>query len=125
MTGIDGGGALLFLKNSLFIVAMEGGMSGDYRHMSSGSLSIPTGLGPQNGTSNGQPQNMTAMAAGPRFDGPRSPPGKQSEYTRLPFGRERENFADCVSAQIRRMFLASSSDKVPVKPAKPVRSAMI
>jgi hypothetical protein len=47
----------------------------EFRHMSTGSLNIPPG-GP-NGAVNGQ----VHAAAGPRarFDGPRSPPGKQSQ----------------------------------------------
>lgn len=54
-----------------------------YRHMSSGSLNIPTGLGQQpNG--NGQPQAAGAMAPGGRFEGPRSPPGKQSRSSWSP-----------------------------------------
>ncbi|ELR03843.1 hypothetical protein VC83_04701 [Pseudogymnoascus destructans] len=47
-----------------------------YRHMSSGSLNIPNGLGQPNG--NGQSQAAGAMAPGGRFEGPRSPPGKQN-----------------------------------------------
>jgi hypothetical protein len=42
----------------------------EYRHMSTGSLNIPGGV---NGNGGGQ-------AAGPRFDGPRSPPGRQSKF---------------------------------------------
>lgn len=61
--------------------AASNGMSRDvpYRHMSTGSLNIPNGLGPQNGASNGQPQGMGPIVPGQRLDGPRSPPGKQSE----------------------------------------------
>lgn len=53
-------GAPLHLRNGS--TASNGRVSGDHRHMSTGSLNMPNG--PQNGT--------------PRFDGPRSPPGKQS-----------------------------------------------
>lgn len=42
------------------------------RHMSSGSLNIPSGLGVQAGPANGQP-----------FAGPRSPPNKQSMSPRF------------------------------------------
>ncbi|KFY61652.1 hypothetical protein V497_02804 [Pseudogymnoascus sp. VKM F-4516 (FW-969)] len=48
-----------------------------YRHMSSGSLNIPNGLAQQpNGS--GQSQAAGTMAPGGRFEGPRSPPGKQN-----------------------------------------------
>ncbi|RFU33467.1 hypothetical protein B7463_g2881, partial [Scytalidium lignicola] len=54
---------------------MNSTMTTEYRHMSTGSLTIPNGLGPQNGAvNNGQPQMMGA----PRFEGPRSPPAKQN-----------------------------------------------
>jgi hypothetical protein len=45
----------------------------EYRHMSTGSLNIPPGG--LNGSINGPPPHMGATT---RFDGPRSPPGKQS-----------------------------------------------
>ncbi|KAI9740813.1 MAG: hypothetical protein M1818_004418 [Claussenomyces sp. TS43310] len=55
------------------------------RHMSSRSLNIPHPPISQNGsgksTGNGQPQIMGPVAPGPRIEGPRSPPGKQSEFT--------------------------------------------
>jgi hypothetical protein len=52
-------------------------MSGhqEFRHMSTGSLNIPPGG--LNGSTNGPPPHMGAMS---RFDGPRSPPGKQSQF---------------------------------------------
>ena len=46
----------------------------EFRHMSTGSLNIPPGG--LNGSTNGPPPHMGAMS---RFDGPRSPPGKQSQ----------------------------------------------
>jgi hypothetical protein len=61
--------------------AASNGMSRDvpFKHMSTGSLNIPNGLGPQNGANNGQPQIMGPIVPGQRLDGPRSPPSKQSE----------------------------------------------
>jgi len=61
--------------------ATSDGMSRDvpFRHMSTGSLNIPNGLGTQNGASNGQPQIMGPIVPVQRLDSPRSPPGKQSE----------------------------------------------
>lgn len=50
-----------------------------FRHMSSGSLNIPSGVGTQSAAGNGQPQNMAPTAGGPPFAGPRSPPNKQSK----------------------------------------------
>jgi hypothetical protein len=47
----------------------------EFRHMSTGSLNIPPGG--LNGSTNGPPPHMGAMS---RFDGPRSPPGKQSQF---------------------------------------------
>jgi hypothetical protein len=53
-------------------------MPSEYRHMSTGSLNIPppTAL---NGNGAGQPP---AAGMG-RFEGPRSPPGRQSQYCRV------------------------------------------
>ena len=55
-------------------------MPSEYRHMSTGSLNIPppTAL---NGNGAGQPP---AGGMG-RFEGPRSPPGRQSQYSRVLF----------------------------------------
>lgn len=71
------------LSNGAAPHARNGSVSGGppaeippYRHMSSGSLNIPNGLGQSNG--NGQSQATAPMAPGARFEGPRSPPGKQS-----------------------------------------------
>ena len=44
----------------------------EYRHMSTGSLNIPSGV---NGNSGG-----ATPIGGQRFEGPRSPPGRQSKF---------------------------------------------
>lgn len=63
---------------------MPHGNDQTFRHQSSGSLNIPTGsmaaIGMQgDGTLQGRAEAGGA-AAGQAFDGPRSPPGKQSEH---------------------------------------------
>lgn len=96
-----------------------------FRHMSTGSLNIPNGLGPQNGASNGQPQIMGPMAPGQRLDGPRSPPGKQSTSRK---SRTLHFFGRVLTAgvwQILPTYLANSLDKALVRLAKRVRSVMI
>lgn len=89
-----------------------------YRHMSSGSLNIPNGLGQQpNGS--GQSQAAGAMAPGARFEGPRSPPGKQSRFL-----DPRGKVAWCANAvlQTHRMCLASSSAKARARRGRRVHS---
>ena len=49
-------------------------MGAEYRHMSSGSLNIPPPS-----ASNGNGGEATPNGAIGRFEGPRSPPGRQSE----------------------------------------------
>jgi hypothetical protein len=58
--------------------SVSNGASGElppFRHMSTGSLNIPNGLGVAGQNGAGQP-----LGPGARFEGPRSPPGKQSRF---------------------------------------------
>lgn len=103
---MNGNGAPPHLRNGSS--ASNGGrMSGDQRHMSTGSLNMPNG--PQNGAA--------------RFEGPRSPPGKQSTelfplYLLL-------LFAKAIIFQIPLMYPANFSSKANVRLDKLAPSAMI
>lgn len=60
-------------------------MPSEYRHMSTGSLNIPPPTAPNaNGNGNGNGAGQPPAGGMGRFEGPRSPPGRQSQYCREP-----------------------------------------
>ncbi len=107
--------------------AASNGMSRDvpFRHMSTGSLNIPNGPGPQNGASNGQPQVMGSIVPGQRLESPRSPPGKQSESCSRFQALRRWLYANWRHWQTHRMSRVNSSDRALARLARPVLSVTI
>jgi hypothetical protein len=96
---------------------------GSFRHMSTGSLNIPIGMPPHNG-SGGQPQMMGPMLPSQRLDGPRSPPNKQSEFAEQEAQHDASE-ADVDYLQTPLMSHASSSVKGRVRLERRAHSAMI